>query len=331
MEWGQPQNFLWLLAVPAVAAVFWLSSFRRKLEMKRFGEVALVERLMSSFNPSKRLAKRALFLAALTCMVLALCQPHLREKETLVERKGIDVIIAIDVSNSMLAKDISPSRLEKAKLELSGLIDQLKGNRIGIIAFAGEAMIQCPLTLDTGAAKLFLSTIHPNLIPVQGTSLSSAINVALRAFSDKEKDHKALILLTDGEDHEPGAIESAKRARDTGMRVFTVGIGTSDGSTLPAEFNQGFKKDMRGQVVLSKLNEALLKEIARITDGVYFRSSRGDLEADKIAGQIRGMSQKGLKKEWSVEYEENYQLFVAAATILLLIEMALSERRRVIQ
>src|SRR3989338_6351935 len=188
MEWGQVKNFIWFWVLPAAGLLFFLSYWRKRSQLRRFGDLDLVGRLVMSLDPGMRFAKRALVLSALFFFVLALGQPHFRKKEILVERRGIDVIIAVDVSNSMLAKDIAPTRLEKAKLELAGLIDKLKGNRIGIIAFAGEAVIQCPLTLDRGAVKMFLSTMSPFLVSFQGTDLGKALTAALQAFQDKDKD-----------------------------------------------------------------------------------------------------------------------------------------------
>ena len=206
-------------------------------------------------------------------MILALGQPHFRTKEITVERKGVDVMIAVDVSRSMLAKDIQPSRLDKAKLELSSLIDHLKQDRIGVVAFAGEAFIQCPLTLDRSAVKLFLTTLSPNLIPTPGTMIGTAINVATQAFTEKEKEYKALILLTDGEDQGSNPLQAVKKAKQAGVKIFTIGIGTQDGSTIPGEFTgEGVKKDRQGQVVISKLDERLLKNIAVETGGVYYLS-----------------------------------------------------------
>ncbi len=326
IEWGELHNFIWLWALPAAAFAYFLSSFRRRAAMKRFGDLDLVQRLVLSFSPVKRLVKRALVLAAIACIVTALAQPHLRKKETMVERKGIDVVIAIDVSNSMLAKDVAPNRLEKAKLELSGLVDKLKGDRIGIVAFAGEAVIQCPLTLDRGAVKLFLSTVSPALISFQGTAIGKAIDVSTQAFSEKEKDSKALILLTDGEDHDPASKQYVQRAKAAGVRIFTIGIGTADGSTVPAA--GGYKKDRQGQVVLSKLNESFLKDIAKETGGVYYRSTRGEVEADSLARAIRRIAQKGFQSDWSVEYEEDYQGFLVAAFLFLMAEFFISERRK---
>ena len=327
MEWGSAKNLVWLWTLGGAACLFFLASFRKRSELKRFGELALVEKMVRSFSASKRLWKRILVLVALACVVLALAQPHLRKKETLVERKGVDIMIAVDVSNSMLAKDITPSRLEKAKLELAGLIDKLKGNRMGIVAFAGEAIIQCPLTLDRNAVKLFLSTASPDLVEFQGTDIGRAIAAATLAFQQDEKDSKALIILTDGEDHNKDSMPSVKRAKDAGIRIFTIGIGTPDGSTLPETTGQGYKKDPKGEVVLSRLNEPFLKRVAQETGGVYYRSSRGEVEADHLAHAIGLMTQKGFKSDWAVEYEENYQFFLALAILLLMTEMAISERK----
>ena len=273
--------------------------------------------------------KRLLLIAAIACLVTALAQPHFRKKEMLVERTGLDVMIAIDVSNSMLAKDIAPNRLEKAKLELAGLIDKLKGDKIGVVAFAGDAIIQCPLTFDKNAVKLFLGTANPNLISFQGTSVYKAIGASLQAFGekDKEKGHKAIVLLTDGENHEPAAEDAARRAKSEGVRIFTIGIGTPDGSVLPDEAG-GVKRDRQGQPVISRLNESLLKKVAQETDGVYYRSSRGEVEVDNLVREIRRMAKKGQGSELSVEYEESFQLFLLAAILILLAETMLSEARK---
>ncbi len=329
MEWGEIKNLSWLWALAAVTLVYFLSSARKKLEIKRFGDEELVSRLTTSFSPRMRLAKRVCMLLALLLIVVALGQPHLKTKEVTVERRGVDIMIAVDVSNSMLAKDIAPTRLDKAKLELSTLVDRLKQDRIGIVAFAGEAFIQCPLTLDKSAVKLFLSAINPNLIPTPGTALGPAIQTALQAFNAKEKDFKAIILLTDGEDHGSSPLAAARKAKAQGARIFTIGLGTPDGSTVPGgSAGKGFRKDRQGRVVLSKLDEALLKQIADETGGAYHRATRGELEVDRIAEEIRKMSQKGLKSEKTIEYEENFQYFLIPAFILLLAEMFLSERKK---
>lgn len=329
MEWGSPKNFEWLWILPLLGGIFYLSSWRRKGQMRRFGELALIQKLITSFDPRRRFAKRSLLLLSVFFLILALAQPHFRIKEITVERKGVDVMIAVDVSHSMLAKDVQPTRLDKAKLELSSLIDHLKQDRIGIVAFAGEAFIQCPLTLDRSAVKLFLTTLNPSLIPTPGTMIGAAIHVATQAFAEKEKEYKAIVLLTDGEDQGSNPLQFVKKAKENGVRIFTIGIGTGDGGTIPGEFEgEGVKKDRRGQIVISKLNEHLLKKIAAETGGAYYRSSGGELEIESLSAEIRKMSQKGLKSEKIFEYEENYQYFIILALVLLFLEMILSERKR---
>ncbi len=331
MEWGAKFNFIWLWTIPFSVLLFYWATARKRRAMREFGDLDLVERLAGSFNPFKRRLKRILILGTLLLMVLALAQPHFRQKEILLERKGVDVMIAVDVSQSMLSKDILPSRLEKTKLELSALVDKLKQNRIGVVAFAGEAFIQCPLTVDQGAVKLFISTLNPDLIPTPGTSLGSAIQVALQAFAEKEGGYKAIVLLTDGEDHESNPLKMAKLAKEKGVRIFTIGIGTSDGSTVPsADQREGFKKDRYGRVILSKLDEPLLKDIAKATGGGYFRASRAEIEVDELAFSINSEAGKNISKEKIILYEESYQALVVIAFILLSLEWILSERKGVL-
>ncbi|MBI4432700.1 MAG: VWA domain-containing protein [Candidatus Omnitrophica bacterium] len=316
MEWGLTENFIWLWIVPLAGVIFFVASFRKRAKIGRFGEIALIQKLITSYDPRKRVLKRTFFILALLFAVLALCQPHFRKKEVLMERRGVDVVIALDVSNSMLVKDITPNRLEKAKLELAGLIDRLKEDRIGIVAFAGDAFIQCPLTFDKTAAKLFLSMVSPNIIPMPGTAIADAMDTAVEAFGGTGKEEKAIILLTDGEDHEGNVVEAAKRAKKAGARIFTIGVGTPDGGALP------------GKPVVSKLDESVLKEIARLTGGTYHRSTRGELETESIVRTIREMAQKGFGKERFMEYEESFQWLLVIAYLLLLTEMLISERRK---
>jgi len=328
MEWGVYKNLIWLWIVPALAVVFLLASIRKKAKLSNFGDPVLVGRLLASFHPGLRFLKRLLLSAVVALMVITLAQPHFRKKQTLVEHRGIDIIIAIDVSQSMLAKDISPTRLDKAKLELSELVEKLKSDRIGVVAFAGEAVIQCPLTFDKNAVKLFLMTVSPNIISYQGTAIGQAILTSLKAFETSERGHKALIILTDGEDHEATVDQAVAKAREADVPIYTIGIGTGDGSTLPNMFESGgYLKTRAGEVVLSKLNESLLKGISQKTRGTYYRSTRGELEVERLCHDLSLLSTKGLKSEWSVEYEENFQIVLLAAFILLFIEMGLSERK----
>lgn len=330
MDWGSPNNFIWLWLLLAVWGLFIFSDWRRGLAIRRFGDATLVRRLTLSLDAGKRLFKRSLVLFAVFMVIMALCQPHFQKKEIIVERKGVDIMILLDVSYSMLAKDIAPTRLDKAKLELETLVEKLGSDRIGIVAFAGDAFIQCPLTTDHNAVKLFISSANPNLLPVPGTMIGRALQVGNRAFMDEEKEFKAMILLTDGEDQGSDPMSQAKAAKEAGIRIFTIGIGTPSGGTLPSESERGaLKKDTHGNIVLSKLDEALLKKITAETGGTYYRASRGEIEIEDLTRRIRKMTQKGLKKDKSFEYEENFQLFLLLALAVLLLEMFLSERKEV--
>lgn len=329
MEWGRPENFIWLWAVPALVAVFVFAGWRRSSELARLGEHDLVRRLIAAYWPLGRWTKRVLLTAAWLLIILALCQPHLRKKEGLVEFGGADVFLAVDVSKSMLAKDVPPTRLDKVKLELAGLIDRLKGHRVGIIAFAGDAYIQCPLTTDRQAAKLFLATLNPNIVPVGGTRISKAIDVALQAFGKGKDEPRSLVILTDGEELGGDPHKEAARAKQEGVRVYAIGIGTPDGSTLPASDGAaGLKRDAAGQVVISRLNESLLKRVAVETGGAYYRSSVRETEIEQIARQIESSARSASRSRWAVEYEESYQQLLLAALLLLWTEAAVSERRR---
>ncbi|MCG3176782.1 MAG: hypothetical protein MOGMAGMI_01746 [Candidatus Omnitrophica bacterium] len=330
MEWGRPENFIWLWAAPGLVAVYAFSAWRRRSQLGRFGDPALVRRLAASVDPLGRWVKRTLMVLVWLLVVLALCQPHWRKKEGLVEFAGADVFLAVDVSKSMLARDIAPTRLDKVKLELSGLIDRLKGHRVGIIAFAGDAYIQCPLTSDRQAAKLFLSTLHPNLVPAGGTRISRALDVALQAYGKGKDEPRALVVLTDGEELDGDPFREAEKAKQAGVRVYAIGIGTPDGSTLPASENgSGVKRDASGQVVISRLNESLLKKLAQTTGGEYYRASARETEIESIARHIESTARGAKRSRWAVQYEESYQQLVLAALLLLWLEAVVSERRRV--
>ncbi len=330
IDWGSPENFKWLWLLPAIAGLFVFSVWRRSLAARRFGETQLIRRLTLSLDPRKRWAKRILILFAVLMTLLALCQPHFSKKEIEVERIGVDVMILVDVSHSMLAKDIAPTRLDKAKLELETLVEKLKQDRIGIVAFAGDAFIQCPLTTDHNAVKIFLSSMNPNLVPTPGTMIGRAIQVGIRAFMDTDKAFKAMILLTDGEDQGSDPMKQAKAAKEAGIPIFAIGIGTPAGGTLPnmAGETGTLKKDLRGKIVLSKLDEALLRRLTAETSGVYYRASRGEIEIEDLSRRIRALTQKGIKKSRSFEFEENYQIFLVLAALALFLEMLLPERKK---
>lgn len=320
-------KWLWLgLGVFGLLALF---ERRKRRLVRRYADARLIG-TMSSLNPGKRRWKHALIGAAICLTVLALANPRLPGKSVFVQSRGQDIIIAVDVSLSMLAQDILPSRLDKAKLELQDLVDKAKGDRVGIIAFAGEAYPQVPLTTDRSAVKLFLKTLSPNLIPVQGTMIGEAIRRTLRMYPE-DGVGKVMVLLTDGEDQGSDPFGAAKEANKKGVRIYTIGIGTNKGEVIPLRSPAGkveFKRDLKGKTVVSKLDEQALQKIAAETGGRYYRSRKGNLEIDRIYSDLSNLAEKETGSGWVVDYAPLYQWPLCFAILILCAELAVSERRR---
>jgi Ca-activated chloride channel family protein len=334
-RFGNPHLLYFLLAVPGLI-VFYAAVFRWKRKaLERFGRLELVGRLAFSASGRAQRWKAALLVTSVFLMVLALARPQIGTRLEEVKREGLDIVVAVDVSRSMLAEDVRPNRLEKAKHELRNLIRQLKGDRVGIVAFAGQAFLQCPLTLDYGAAEMFVDILDPSLIRDQGTAIGDAIRTALKAFDQRERKHKVLILITDGEDHEGGPEEAAKEAARQGVVIYTIGIGDPQGVPVPIidELGRrvGFKKFLRPdgseEVVMSKLDEVTLQKIALETGGKYYRATGAEGELGKILDEIAGMEKKELGSIRFTHYEDRYQYVLALALVLLCLEQLIPERR----
>ncbi len=279
-------ELLYLLSLVPLLFLFFLWSFRQKRRaLLRFGGSELAEYFAGSASRRRQWLKATLLLLGVALLVAALARPQFGSKVETIERQGQDIVIALDVSLSMLARDIQPNRLQKAKHAMSSLIDMSEGDRIGLIAFAGEAFVQCPLTLDKRAATMLLNAMGPDLIPVPGTALTSAMQKSLTLFPEKEDKHKVLILMTDGEGHIGEPLETAKQAADQGVRIYTVGIGSTQGTPIPLqgseEKRKGFKKDGEGEVVMTRLDEVTLREVAERTGGKYYRASAGVTELEE--------------------------------------------------
>ncbi|MBN1780112.1 VWA domain-containing protein [bacterium] len=302
--------------------------------MARFGNLAMIEKLAASVSRPAQIFKSGLIVFATGLILLALARPQFGTKLRTMKREGQDMIIALDVSASMLAEDIKPNRLEKAKHEISSIIDRLEGDRIGLIAFSGKAFVQCPLTLDYAAAKMFLEYMEPDLIPVPGTKIDEAIQKAVDSFVEKERKHKVLILITDGEEHDGKAEETAKAAASQGIVIYTVGIGSFQGVPIPVYDSRGnrtadVKRDRRGEVVMTKLDEVTLEKIALETGGKYYRATPGEAELDQIYESVSQMEKKTLASQQFAQYEDRFQFFVGFAFIILILEIAIPERKRI--
>ncbi|MBD3224475.1 MAG: VWA domain-containing protein [Caldithrix sp.] len=313
--------------------LFFVYVFRHKEALlRRFGQIELVRKMMPGYSRVRAIWKSGLFILAYVFFVIAAANPQLGTHLEEVKRKGVDIIVALDLSLSMQAEDIAPNRLQKAKHEVSKLIDLLDGDRIGLIGFAGLAHTHSPLTLDYGAAKLFLRMMDTNLIPQKGTAIGHAIDEAIQAFEKTERKYKVLILITDGEDHGTKPIEMAEKAAEEGIKIHTIGLGSPKGVPIPIYDkygNQtGFKKDRQGNVVTTKLDQNTLQKIAFVTDGKYYLSSSGETELGKILEQINAMEQKELSAKKFTQYEDRYQIFIILGLLALIIEWFLPIRTR---
>ena len=322
-------HLLWLLPL---LIVFYVVAFKaKKRAMAKFGTLDLMKKLSRNTSRGRQIAKVSLLLVAIFFLVLALARPQIGTKIEEVKREGVDVLVAIDVSKSMLARDVPPSRLDKAKHEVESFIDRLRGDRIGLIAFSGVAFVQCPLTLDYGAARIFLDIMEPDLIPTPGTALGEAIQKAIEAFDQQERKHKVLVLITDGENHGEDVMTFAEEAERQGVVIYTVGIGSPQGEPIQEPGGSGFMKNRQGEVVITKLDEFTLEKIALQTGGKYFRATSGEEELDRIYDEISQMEKKELGSLQFSQFEDRFQYLVFFAIFLLVIEFLLPERVKVKQ
>ncbi len=322
-------NFLWLL--PLTAVTFMVVYRKRRQALDRFAEDQLLKRLTPEDSRGRRVIKAVLCLLSLGCMLLALAGPRWGSHYQEVTQKGVDIVIALDVSPSMLVEDVKPDRLERAKREITDFLKVVQGDRVGLVAFSGAAYTQCPLTLDYGALMMFLNVLHPDNIPRRGTDLAAAIEGAMKAFDPKSETDKVILLITDGEDNEARGLEAARQAAAKGIKIFVFGIGDPSGGPIPASGGKGgFVKDDKGELVLSKLDEAGLQEMAAVTGGEYVRSMAGDLDLDLL--YFDGIKQKtdaAVVKSGKVKvYEERFFIFAAAAFLLLLLEGLIGHLKR---
>jgi Ca-activated chloride channel family protein len=326
-------NFIYLLLIllPLLITFYWFVFRMKRKAKERFGNPTLIEKLSLSFSPKKQRWKVAFILLGTFFLLFSLARPQLGTKLTLMKREGVDMVIAMDVSLSMMAEDIKPNRMEKAKQEVNGLLSRLQGDRVGLVAFAGVAFIQCPLTLDYSAAKMFLDIMDVGLIPKPGTAIGDAIRTSIKAFNQKERKYKVLILLTDGEDHDSDPLGAAEEASKEGIRIYTIGIGSAQGEPIPLRNDQGqvagFKKDQEGSVVVSKLGEVTLQKIALTTGGKYYHVTSGEMELDKIYDEVSKMEKKELEGKLMTQYEDRYQYFLFLSVLFLVFEFFLSDRK----
>ena len=314
-----------LIAVPVLAAVYALAARRRKRLVARFGNPELVRSLMPDFSRGRIRLKAALFIAATALMALAAARPQFGSKLREEKSRGVEMMLAVDVSNSMLAEDFEPNRLERTKHAIGKLFDGLQQERVGMVVFAGEPKVQLPITSDYRMAQAFAKRISPSLVGEQGTAIGKALHQAMLAFSSQSEKSRVIVLITDGENHEDDAIEAARMAKEQGIRIYTIGIGTPEGA--PIRIGGDFVKDEHGEMVVSKLDERMLEQIASITGGAYVRATKQSIGLDEIVKSINDMEKSDLSTVRFEEYNEQYQYPLAAALLLLLLETLILGRR----
>jgi len=324
------KEFFWAFSLLIVFVLLYaLYGGWKKKALKRMGDSSLMDQIILHRSDFRAGLRFVLLLLALFFLVSGLIDPKVGSRLQNIKRKGIDLYVALDVSNSMLAEDIKPNRLDRAKLAISSLIDKLKGDRIGLIVFAGKAYKQLPLTSDYGAAKLFLSAVDTKIVPSQGTAIGSAINLAAVSF-DNPKHNKAIIVITDGENHQDNPVAAAKAAADKGIKVFTIGMGLPDGAPIPLydkDGNKTYLRDQQGKIVITKLNEQMLQDIASAGNGAYARANNASVGLDNILKSINKIQKKELETKQFTEYEHRFQIFLALALLFLVAELLITERK----
>jgi Ca-activated chloride channel family protein len=327
MRFGEPLYLYLILFMPVLIGFMIWAERKRKALSAQFVDASLLSRLVSPRAVGQRRTKAKLLIWGLVFLIVALAQPRWGFQWEDLKQRGVDIIIALDVSNSMRATDIKPSRLERAKHKVADLLRMLKGDRVGLVAFAGTSFLHCPLTLDYQAAEMFLGALDTDLIPLQGTSLGHAIETSINAFSTVEKKSKAILLITDGEDHEGTVLKALQRAQKEGVKIFVIGIGQEEGVPLP-DPSGGFKRNRSGEIVLSKINEPLLEKIAVESGGTYVRSVHGDMDLRTIyLEQIqRSMEKKELKSSRRKHWIERFQWLILLGLLCLASERWLKQK-----
>lgn len=324
-------EFLWLVALlPLLLMIYGAMLKWRKKALQQLADNSLIESLIPSRSVSKNRLKIWLWSIAYVLLIIGLANPQIGSKMQEVKREGVDIMIALDLSNSMLAEDLSPNRLERSKRAIHQFIDNLKSDRVGIIVFGGQAYVQLPITTDYAAAKLFLSTISTDVIPTQGTAIGSAIDLAIESFDMESTTNKTIVVISDGENHEDDAIESANYAAELGINVHTIGVGSPQGAPIPiykGKQQAGFRKDKEGNTVMTKLNEQMLQEVAMAGNGIYVHASNSQGGLELVMEEIDNMEKVEIGTKVFTDYEDRFQYFIGTALLLLILEQIISNRK----
>lgn len=322
-------EYLWfLILIPVFITAYIIIIRRKKNQLKEFGDPSLIAELMPNVSSLRPHIKFSITLLALILLIIAVARPQYGQNERTIKRQGIEVMIALDISNSMLAEDVAPNRLDRAKQMLSKMIDNMTEDKVGLVVFAGEAFTQLPITCDYVSAKMFLNTITPELIKTQGTAIGDAINTSIRSFgSEQSEASRVIILLTDGENHEDDAESAAKKALEMGIKTFVVGIGKSEGSPIPMPGTGAFRKDREGNVVVSRLNEDMCRQIAKAGNGIYVHCDNTNTAMRALQKEIDTMATSEIETQVYQDYNEQYQAFALLALLILAGEFFIFSRK----
>ena len=318
----------WLITTPVFVIAYIIYTKHKRRQLMKFGDQELVAQLMPDASKGRPIWKFSLLLLAWVLLIVAGSRPQYGQQEKTIKRQGIEVMVALDISNSMLAEDVAPNRLDRAKQILSKMIDNMVDDKVGLVVFAGEAFTQLPITCDYVSAKMFLNTITANLISTQGTAIGAALQTAVTSFGATESEvGRAIILITDGENHEDDAIAAAKQAQELGIQVFVVGIGKPEGSPIPKPGSNDYFKDRSGQVVVSRLNEEMCQQIAAAGKGIYVRCDNTNTAMRALQQELDRMATAELESTVYADYNEQYQSFVLIALLLIVIEFFILSRK----
>lgn len=324
-RFASPEYLYFFIAIPVLIVIYLLALRSRRRRLRLLGNPETIAALMPEASPRRATMKIIVLLAAMSLIIVAMARPQLGSKLKEIEREGVEIMIAVDVSNSMLAGDFSPNRLERTKYALESVLDGLKEDRVGVIVFAGDAYVQLPITSDMLTARNFISQIATNMVSKQGTALGSAISLAASSFSSASENSRAIILITDGENHEDDALAAASYAAQQGIRVYAIGVGTPEGA--PIEVDGEFIRDENGEIVVSKLDEKTLQQIAAETDGAYVRAGSQSIGIQEVIDRINETEKAHLYAARFEEYDERYQMLLAAALMLLIVEFVIMPRK----
>ena len=327
----QHPDFLYLLGViPLILLLFFVSVWIQKKRLQQFGNMQLISQLMPNYSNFRQNIKFWTALLALGLLIVAVAQPQKGSKLEKVKREGVEIIIALDVSNSMMAEDIAPNRLQNAVMGIKKFVERLENDKLGLIVFAGDAYMQVPVTVDYSSVKMFLSTINTKIVPKQGTAIGSAIELSMKAFTPDNEKSKALIIITDGENHEDDAVELAKEAVKNGISTYTVGIGDPNGKPIPIRNQYGqkeFRKNKDGEIVITRLNETMLRQIASAGNGAYVHSNNTRRSLDKLFAEINKLDKIEIEAQNYSAYSEMFPYFVGFALFFLLLDFIIQEKR----